>query len=473
MIFVKQSSAALTTARLAGSGGLGYGAGLATGLVHPGDPEHRVFSGQSQGIGAGLGAVAGGMSGYRLADYASQGGKSRATVLALKVILPLILGSTGATIGATAGHSLAAGRQDVRTLWERMFHKTSADKGWLGLPMPKPVVKKLKAIHKHIDKADLGPDGLDKDPHVTLAYGIAADKNPMAVRGVVSRQPEAQVTLGAMTAFHNDDATVLKFDVKSEDLQDIHKTVKDKIGMPGSTHPVYKPHVTVAYLKPGTDISKYKHLESKLKGRTFKLKAVDYNNGDTHVDIQLKAASSGCEVCGAQIIGRCRCASQVVHDKQALAKGHGCLCKNGHRVGHSGLWVWDKEAVARHEKFKADFGKQAQAAEFVSAGEHGISGLAAVDDVVMSVINKVRAMRQRKDDNEEQLNEPAIQAQQLPVKLGSVHVKAVDSATYFSDTAINALKHKLQERKARKDKPQPAAIHIKLADVINTALTNL
>ena len=59
---------------------------------------------------------------------------------------------------------------------------------------------------------------------------------------------------------------VLKFDIDSQDLIDLNAKISSEITCRDS-HPVYKAHLTIAYLKPGTS-SKYLG-KSDLTDKTF------------------------------------------------------------------------------------------------------------------------------------------------------------------------------------------------------------
>ena len=116
--------------RLAGSGAIGYGAGMGTGLWNPGDPEHRTFSGQMQGLGGAIGAGAGGMTGYHIADQLAEsveGSKGNWRNAALRFILPLVLGSAGAAAGGMAGHTVAGARYTGNTVWEKATGQPTYD----------------------------------------------------------------------------------------------------------------------------------------------------------------------------------------------------------------------------------------------------------------------------------------------------------------------------------------------------------
>lgn len=61
--------------------------------------------------------------------------------------------------------------------------------------------------------------------------------------------PPVRIRLGRVSVFSNPDADVLKIDVEGHDLHKLHVMLA---GLPHTdTHPVYKPHVTISYLKPG------------------------------------------------------------------------------------------------------------------------------------------------------------------------------------------------------------------------------
>lgn len=120
----------LEMARLLGATGIGYGIGTATGLWNPGDPAHRTFSSQAQGVGTAAGAGLGGMTGFHLADQLQQsaaGGKKGWTGFALRAILPFIMGSAGGWLGGHAGHTAAKARYEGNTLWEKATGQPTYD----------------------------------------------------------------------------------------------------------------------------------------------------------------------------------------------------------------------------------------------------------------------------------------------------------------------------------------------------------
>jgi hypothetical protein len=102
--------------RTALGAGIAGGGGLAAGLINPGDPEHRAFSGQMQGLGSAVGGGAGILGGYRLADML-RGGRSGLGAGAANLALPFLMGVAGAGAGSMGGHALAKTRYEGNELW--------------------------------------------------------------------------------------------------------------------------------------------------------------------------------------------------------------------------------------------------------------------------------------------------------------------------------------------------------------------
>ncbi len=153
--------------------------------------------------------------------------------------------------------------------------------GWLGVDMPMQVKIRMALIQRAIDPEDLYTDksgfGLDKNPHVTVAYGHE-ENDPESTRQAIDDIGAGEGRLGGLSQFKNKDYNVLKFDVNSDHLRTLNKRVRERIAMPGQTFKDYNPHVTVAYLKPGVDVEKYRKLEKLLKTRRFPVKMIRFSN---------------------------------------------------------------------------------------------------------------------------------------------------------------------------------------------------
>jgi len=122
--------------------------------------------------------------------------------------------------------------------------------------LPEPLAEKVRGFAALIPDEDLfddgsGEKGREDMSHVTVKYGLHTDK-VKEVRDVIGGQPPATLTLGRMSVFHNDDNVVLKLDVESPDLHALNKLISEKLECTDS-HPVYHPHVTLAYLKHRKD----------------------------------------------------------------------------------------------------------------------------------------------------------------------------------------------------------------------------
>ena len=103
--------------------------------------------------------------------------------------------------------------------------------------------------------------GFEDDPHVTIKYGLHADVKPEEVLEKamsVLREP-VTISLVGLTLFENEKFDVLKYDVESEQLRSANAAVSE---LPNTDKfPDYHPHVTVAYLKPGTGQKYVKEME--------------------------------------------------------------------------------------------------------------------------------------------------------------------------------------------------------------------
>jgi 2'-5' RNA ligase len=124
----------------------------------------------------------------------------------------------------------------------------------------------MEELHSLIDPSDLQEEGsvksLEKDPHVTLLYGLHSDEiSDDDVMKAVDKSIIKDLVLHKISAFNNEKFDVLKFDVKGEGLAENNENLKK---FPYTTdYPDYHPHATVAYLKPGTADKYIKMLKDK------------------------------------------------------------------------------------------------------------------------------------------------------------------------------------------------------------------
>jgi 2'-5' RNA ligase len=130
---------------------------------------------------------------------------------------------------------------------------------------------KMKDLHKEIDKDDIFTDpddpsfGLEKEPHCTLLYGFWKNVCPHDVRDTVNQFEIGKCTIHRISKFENERYDVLKFEVKNPVLHKINKELSEFNHT--NKFKDYKPHLTVAYLKPGMAAKYIK----KWKTKTFDL----------------------------------------------------------------------------------------------------------------------------------------------------------------------------------------------------------
>lgn len=115
--------------------------------------------------------------------------------------------------------------------------------------------EEMDILHESICPCDIYDDepghGLEKEVHTTVMYGIDPRYRPEEVYNSIGLM-EISLKLKGLSLFENEKFDVLKFDVASKDLHDLHNEVSENINCPGNKYPKYHPHVTVSYLKPGT-----------------------------------------------------------------------------------------------------------------------------------------------------------------------------------------------------------------------------
>jgi N12 class adenine-specific DNA methylase len=92
--------------------------------------------------------------------------------------------------------------------------------------------------------------GRETQPHITIKYGLHGGE-PEAVRKLIANEPPVKLKLGKTSIFAGtDNGDVLKVDVESPDLARLNEKIAD--ALPNTeTHPGYKPHATIAYLRDG------------------------------------------------------------------------------------------------------------------------------------------------------------------------------------------------------------------------------
>jgi 2'-5' RNA ligase len=122
--------------------------------------------------------------------------------------------------------------------------------------MPPDLARALMAFARDIPEEHLGIDGREDAPHVTVKYGLlqtdrAAERR---LRALCRTVPPIEIRLGKTSVFPASEGgsaqDVLKIDVDSPALRDLNKRIAAVVPC-ADTHPVYRPHVTLAYVGRG------------------------------------------------------------------------------------------------------------------------------------------------------------------------------------------------------------------------------
>lgn len=116
--------------------------------------------------------------------------------------------------------------------------------------------------------------------HVTLFYGLTprifkGDDYKKMLEALSSLKPLKYKITGIDYFYHNT-YTVAKLNVESPDLKKAHEMIKAMVPEYKPDFSVYKPHITIAYLKPGKKLDNIKINKSSTitKAEVFDKKAV-------------------------------------------------------------------------------------------------------------------------------------------------------------------------------------------------------
>lgn len=122
---------------------------------------------------------------------------------------------------------------------------------------PEWLAKKVLAFGKKIADKDVynDPDepnlGRELDIHITTLYGVIAD-SPKETEELIKDFGEIDITLGKVSKFSAEKYDVIKIEVESDKLHELHNLIEENIESKESDHKNYLPHCTICYVKKGS-----------------------------------------------------------------------------------------------------------------------------------------------------------------------------------------------------------------------------
>lgn len=168
--------------------------------------------------------------------------------------------------------------KNLQSLNEWILNENNRTKYSYGCVMLQAPIKEMKDFQLRIEDEDLHEYGKEKDPHVTILYGIHDDETSLdEIKALFSKlgKQEIEISLTEINLFENEEYDVVKINIESVDLHFLNKELRK---LPHtSSFPDYKPHMTIAYVKPGTG---KKYVEKFEKQLFYKFNRIEYSMAD-------------------------------------------------------------------------------------------------------------------------------------------------------------------------------------------------
>lgn len=155
---------------------------------------------------------------------------------------------------------------------EKSYKMASYSYSSVQAQIPAHIARKMLEIGKGIPRKELAEDGIEKDSHVTVLYGLHT-KDPEELRKFLKGYKPITITLGKTDCFttskYND---VVLFKVNSPDLVRLNDQLRNRFQYT-TMYPDYRPHATVAYVKKGYGP---KYMGRSIPGSTFTVKELTF-----------------------------------------------------------------------------------------------------------------------------------------------------------------------------------------------------
>lgn len=185
-----------------------------------------------------------------------------------------------------------------RQIDEALASSTKPDREFSStqIEIPAEHAAAVRSLAAKIPDADLAEDGREDRPHVTVKFGLHTN-DAEEVRRVLAGEPPIKVRLGKTSLFpakEGADYDVVKVDVDSPDLHRLNAKIAGALKAT-DTHPEYKPHTTLAYVRPG--LGKKYEGDASLEGREITVDAVTFSGKDrTETVIPLGGQNAGDDI---------------------------------------------------------------------------------------------------------------------------------------------------------------------------------
>lgn len=134
----------------------------------------------------------------------------------------------------------------------KIAKEVSNDYSWVFIKLSSEIKSLLPDIWKQFDEDDLfkgeADDGIEKDPHVTVKYGLFTN-DVKDIKECLKDGKGGKVRLGSSSIFECEDYDVVKITVTSDALNKLHERLNT---LPHEDKFMdYKAHATLAYVKSG------------------------------------------------------------------------------------------------------------------------------------------------------------------------------------------------------------------------------
>lgn len=126
----------------------------------------------------------------------------------------------------------------------------------MGMLAPQAIDKYLDVFRRIVNTSDLHENGFELEPHITVLYGFHLDFDARALADLCKSSFPIEAELTGISRFECPEYDVIKFDVASTGLVDLNRKIARRFS--DSIEPSeydYHPHMTVAYVKKGSEFN--------------------------------------------------------------------------------------------------------------------------------------------------------------------------------------------------------------------------